>query len=390
MKRFSAQYVFTNAGLPLKRAIITTNDYGTVTGIEDTMGNLSEKESTEFHNGIIVPGFVNCHCQLELSNMKGLISPGGGLSSFLKVLQAKRESYSENILSYIHKADSELYNEGVVLCADICNSRSTFDIKKKSRIRYINLLELYGINPDKADQVLTRTQHLKRIADDYGLTSWIVPRSVYSLSLSLFHLLRTVTASNKITSVHFLESEHEKRVLRSHNGPVPESFIESGPENKKPEIASDHAAVVKEITPSGNLILVHNTYADRSTIRSVDKRGNTFWCLCPNANLYIENRIPPLDLLLEEKCRIVTGTDSLAANNRLSILEELKILQEYFPSVPLKDLILMATRNGAEALGEETDFGSIQPGKKPGLILIRDVDLQNMKLLPESRVTRLI
>jgi aminodeoxyfutalosine deaminase len=71
MKRFTAQYVITNSGPPLKRAVLTTEDDGTITGIEDTDGNLKEKHSTEFHNGVIIPGFVNCHCHLELSHMKG-------------------------------------------------------------------------------------------------------------------------------------------------------------------------------------------------------------------------------------------------------------------------------------------------------------------------------
>ena len=98
------------------------------------------------------------------------------------------------------------------------------------------------------------------------------------------------------------------------------------------ETVEDHAtAVLDEITPSGNLILVHNTYADRNTIKKVKKRENLFWCLCPNSNLYIEDHVPPVDLLIEEDCRIVTGTDSLAANNRLSILEELKTLHSLLP-----------------------------------------------------------
>ena len=74
MKRFSAQYIITNSGPPLKRAVITTEDDGTIINIEDTAGDLKEKHSVEFYNGIIIPGFVNCHCHLELSHMKGLIT----------------------------------------------------------------------------------------------------------------------------------------------------------------------------------------------------------------------------------------------------------------------------------------------------------------------------
>jgi cytosine/adenosine deaminase-related metal-dependent hydrolase len=129
---------------------------------------------------------------------------------------------------------------------------------------------------------------------------------------------------------------------------------------------------------------------DSEIIKAVRKRGMLYWCLCPNSNLYIENHLPPVDLMIKEECELVIGTDSLASNNRLSILEELKTLQKACPRVSLEDLIIWATLNGAEALGEEEHFGTIGPGKKPGLLLLQDMDLVNMKLLPESSVKRLI
>jgi cytosine/adenosine deaminase-related metal-dependent hydrolase len=95
-------------------------------------------------------------------------------------------------------------------------------------------------------------------------------------------------------------------------------------------------------------------------------------------------------MLIEEGCEIVIGSDSLASNKNLSILEELKTLQFNFPGISIEDLIFWATSNGARALGEEDRFGKIEPGKNPGLLLLRNVDLINMKLLPESFVTRLI
>jgi aminodeoxyfutalosine deaminase len=147
---------------------------------------------------------------------------------------------------------------------------------------------------------------------------------------------------------------------------------------------------LNEVTGSGNLILVHNTYADRDTIRKLSKRKNIFWCLCPGSNMYINRTLPPVDILVSEGCSIVTGTDSLASNNKLSILSELKILQEHFPSVRLEELIRWATINGATALGKEQNFGSIEPGKKPGLLLLENIDLTNMKLLPGTSVKRLL
>jgi cytosine/adenosine deaminase-related metal-dependent hydrolase len=67
----------------IKRGIICTKDDGTIVSLENSGGTLHEKHSVEFFNGIIVPGFVNCHCHLELSFLKNEIHAGHGLADFL-------------------------------------------------------------------------------------------------------------------------------------------------------------------------------------------------------------------------------------------------------------------------------------------------------------------
>ena len=391
MKRFSAQYIITNSGPPLKRAIITTEDDGTILCIEDTGGNLEEKHSVEFHNGIIIPGFVNCHCHLELSHMKGSIAQGSCLGGFVEQVRNTRDNNSENIIASAYSADNEMYNEGIVLCADICNTSLSFNIKKESSIRYINLLEVFGIDAEKAGRRMDEIIKVAETAEKMNLPSSMVPHSAYSMSLSLLRLLRGKSDNNKVTSIHFMETYGEKAFLENHSGPFMASYKLSGLIPSRLETVKSHVdAVLNEITLSGNLILVHNTFADRETIRKIKERKNLFWCLCPNSNIYIENEMPPLDLLIEEDCEIVIGTDSLASNNKLSVLEELKTLQVNFPAVSIEELVRWATVNGAKALGEEGRFGKIESGKKPGLLLLQNIDLNNMKLLPESFVTRLI
>jgi len=391
MRSFSAQYVITGTGNRLKRAVITTEDDGTIISIENTTGALKEKHSTEFHNGIIVPGFINAHCHLELSHLKGQTKKDEGLGGFIEQIRNNRYSPKEDIISAASSADNYMYSEGIVLCADICNTPDTFGIKKESRIRYINLLEVFGLDPEKATARMADIIRVAEKAKEMDLPYYLIPHSAYSISTSLFRILRNETQNNKVTSIHFMETEGEETFLKHRTGPLMSTYERSGLIPSIFEIPENHASVIlNEITESGNLILVHCTFADRDIIRLIKKRRNVFWCLCPNSNIYIENSLPPVKLLIEEGCEIIIGTDSLASNNNLSILEELKTLQLNFPDLPLEDLISWATINGARALGEQEHFGSIEPGKKPGLLLIENADLLNMKLLPECFVTRLI
>ncbi len=390
MKSFSAQYIFTNSGAPLKRGIISTDDDGRILGVEDTAGDLNERHSVEFYNGIIIPAFVNCHCHLELSHMKGIISPGTGLASFIMEVRNTRGTIGVDIQSAIRSADSEMYDEGIVLCADICNTTDTFNIKKESRIKYINLLEVFGIDPSKAGKRLAEITKTAEYFDEQNLPWSIVPHSTYSLSLSLMNMVKEITENNAVTSIHFMETSSEREFIESQSGDLMTSYLASGLVTSGVATVKSHAeAILKEMTLSGNLILVHNTFADRDTVRAVNKRGKTFWCLCPGSNIYIETSLPPINVLLEENCTLVFGTDSLASNSTLSILDEMKTIQKHFPEIPLTELVRWATLNGSEALNEDS-FGAIEPGKKPGLLLLEDMDLENMKLLPETRVKRLI
>jgi len=390
MKRFSAQYTITNTGPILKRAVITINDDGTITSVDDTKGSLKEHYSVEFYNGIIIPGFVNCHCHLELSHLKGKIEPGGGLGDFIQHIRSIRENETDSKSISIALADKYMYDEGVNLCADICNTPDSFSIKKASLVTYKNLLEVFGIDPEKAGKRINEASVLAEIAEEMDLPYSIVPHSVYSVSIPLFRLIREKSGNNPITSIHFMETEGEKEFLESQSGPIMESYKKSGLIPASMYNSENHVdAILKEVTLNGNLLLVHNLHADRTTIRRIKVRKNLFWCLCPGSNLYIENKIPPVDLFIEEACDIVIGTDSLASNNKLSILDEIKTLQLHFPSLSIEDLINWATVNGARALGEEENFGKIKEGSKPGLLLLQNVDLVNMKLLPDSHLLRL-
>ncbi|MGE5418598.1 MAG: amidohydrolase family protein [Chloroflexota bacterium] len=391
MRRFSSQFLFTNNGPILRRGVITVQDDGTISDVVDTGGGLREGQSIEFHNGIIIPGFVNCHCHLELSHLKGAMPPGKGLGSFISELKTARSSSPENIIHAVESEDNSMYRGGISVCADICNTTDTIEAKKNSRIKYINLMEVFGIEPSRAAKRIDEVKDLANSFEKAGLENYIVPHSSYSVSLPLFRRIREISGRNKVTSIHFMEAKGEKELLNRHDGELIEFYRKSGLLQGEPDTAANHAEVVlNEVTRSGNLILVHNTFTDEITIEKVESRKNLFWCLCPNSNLYIEQALPPLKLLMEKDCSIVIGTDSLASNTRLSIHEELKTLQLNFPEIPLQTLVEWSSLNGAKALCVEKEYGSIEPGKKPGLLLIENADLHNLKLTAESSVVRLV
>jgi cytosine/adenosine deaminase-related metal-dependent hydrolase len=125
-------------------------------------------------------------------------------------------------------------------------------------------------------------------------------------------------------------------------------------------------------------ILVHNSFTSAEDIKAVHAAmSNAFWCLCPNANQYIEQTMPPVELLRSQKANIVIGTDSYASNWSLSVLDELKTIQKHHPEIQLSEMLSWATINGAQALQMDKHLGSFELGKKPGVVLIKGLDAFN-------------
>ncbi|MBN1387181.1 MAG: amidohydrolase family protein [Bacteroidales bacterium] len=392
MRRFSAQYIITATGQILKRGIITTDDKGRITNVFDTGGEPPELSKTEFYNGIIIPGFVNCHCHLELSGMHNHLQAQTGLGEFIKNLRKNRPGESTGEIKSIADSDKIMYDAGISACGDICNSSLSFKIKEKSPVKYINFLEVFGIDPLKAGKRIAEVINLKEEAGKYSSPSYIVPHSFYSMSATLLKKIKELTSDNEITTVHFKESEQEDRLLKNAVGELMESYKAMGidPDMLYDRIP-DHITGIREyITAGGNLILVHNTFTREEDIQAAAERGNCYFCLCPRSNLFIENTLPPVNDLREKTSAIVIGTDSLASNKSLNMLEEIKLISSNFPSIPLAELVTWATINGARALKIESGYGSIETGKTPGLVLIENADLENLRLKAESRAKRLL
>lgn len=367
MRRISAQYLFTSAGKPLKRGVITAADDGTIVSVEDTGGDLRESAGTEFYNGIIIPGLVNCHNHLELSHLAGQIPAGGGLKQFIAGVRGQREAEPGEIAAAAEKAERMMMSEGTVACGDISNGKDSFKIKTGSAIRWLTFIEVFGSDPHIAATRMSEALAVSAAAESARLKHHITPHSFYSSSEELFSHITSNITPDSVISIHFLESAEERTMTY------------------------DHAARALALSAGcRRLILVHNTVITRPEAELLSAAGNTWFCLCPSSNLMITGTLPPAGLLSKVTGRIVTGTDSLASNSSLSILAELKLLHENVPELPLDEIIRWGTINGAVALGMDDTLGSLQPGRKPGLLLLEPVDLHRLRLLPETRVRRLL
>jgi cytosine/adenosine deaminase-related metal-dependent hydrolase len=325
--------------------------------------------------GGLTPGFINAHCHLELSHLKHQIPTGKGLVDFLIDITTNRfHADPAYIQQAICDAEQEMIDAGIVAVGDICNTLDTLPAKQAGRMQYHSFIECIGLLPSHAQQRFKHCEHLYQSFPE-GERS-ICLHAPYSVSKELINLVDSRSAG-AITSIHNQESEAENQLFLDGNGDFLRLFRHVLNSDDMPFISAGKRslqAYLSDFIFQKKLILVHNTCSNEEDIRfalSMDKQLS--WCLCPNANLYIENTLPPVHLLRSMGCMIVLGTDSLASNNQLSILAEMATLKRYFPDLPMDELFGWATLNGAKALGKQMSLGSFEHGKKPGVLHLPDL-----------------
>jgi aminodeoxyfutalosine deaminase len=397
VRKIAATYIYPGNKPPIKNAVLTCNSDGTVIDISAGSDKFTEQSGLEFYSGILVPGFVNAHCHLELSHLKGKIEEKTGIGEFIGQINLLRNQDTENTEKAIQVADRKMWAAGIAAAGDISNSTLTIETKKKSRIFYHTFIETFGFHPARAEKAFDIAQFVQVQFREKGLVNSITPHSPYSVSKPLFEKIKENAVIEKsILTIHNQESESESEFFIYGNGAIHDHIkynLGIDTSHWEPTGKSSLTSVLPYLQIENQLLLVHNTFTKKEDLDEIKKTRsieNTFFVLCPNSNLYIENRLPPVPLFLDEKVNICIGTDSLASNHSLSILDELITLQLNFPELKLDELIRWSCFNGAKALQIEDTYGSFQPGKKPGINLISGIDFKRMKLTAASKVKRLI
>jgi len=392
MKSFKADYIFPVCAEPIKNGIVTVDDAGKIVLVTDqNSAAASPGVPIKKVSGAICPGFINTHCHLELSHLKGKIDKKTGLIDFIKQVQAQRKTETEKIiLEAAAEADHTMMENGIVAVGDIVNTSATVAIKAASKLYYHTFVETFGFIPAQAKQVFDKA--LALLNEFKPQPCSVTPHAAYSVSKELFKLIRNYSQNaENLISLHNQESEEENKFYRYKLGDFNDLYAHFGIniDYFKPQARNSLQSVIPLLSNKQDILLVHNTYTNLKDIyflKRFDHKIN--WCFCPNTNLYIEDRLPKIELFSDQGFNITLGTDSLASNDNLCILSEMRTLQQKYPSITTNTLLEWGTINGAKYLGIDDEKGTLEVGKTPGLNLITGMD--GLKITPETKVKRLI
>ena len=392
IRRIAASYVYTLEAGTIKNGFV---EYDDADGTIISTGECSEGD--DIISGALVPGFVNAHCHVELSHLHGKFRKGTGMAGFIDQINELRDwAGRETKIELTRRWMDKMWNDGVSAMADISNDDSSFEVKKSHPLYTRTFLEVFGSEPEMCEGVMSDVMKLNETASAYGIDAAPTPHSCYTMSPQLLSASAAAGLESGFLSYHSQESQEEEDLLMTGTGAMYENRKRSG--MSTPPVTGesslkyflDRLAAACPAPYDQNILLVHNVCLKQDDIDALKKvMKNPYFAICPLSNIFIHNTLPPVELMRKNGLAIAVGTDSLSSNDDLDMVKELACLHEAFPEVPMSEMLEWACLNGARFLGKEDELGSFAPGKRPGIVLVKDID-QDGFVTAESRSSRII
>ena len=364
---YRAAWVVPISSPPIPGGVVTV-DSGRIVSVGEYGGGAVE----ELGNVAILPGLVNAHTHLELSWMRDRVPRSDSMPKWASQLIALRRAASSEPAEPIVDAIAEARRAGTCLVGDVTNTFATFEPLLDSELSAVLFRDLIGFSPPYPDAVVAQaTREIGELTPVEWLRPCLAPHAPYSVSPAL---LQAIAQANrgKPLSIHLGESAQESQFLQDGTGEwraLLESIGAWNPSWRPPSCGPveyvDRLGLVDR-----HFIAVHGvTFSDDDLARL--QRAGASVVACPRSNMWTGAGEPPVERFYASGVRVAVGTDSLASVEDLNLFAELAELRRLAPDVPAGRLLRSATMDGAEALGFETDLGSVAPGRLAQLIAVR-------------------
>ncbi len=329
---------------------------------------------------VILPGLINIHIHLDLTNLHNRIKPTNNFTHWVfQIVGARIRWKEEDYISSIEKGIELSVESGTTMVADIANTEYSFSVLKKSPLRKVVYKEVIDLNPTHANDVLKKTQsELSTIIPDDLLSTGLSPHAPYSVSRELYQAIaQFAIETGTLVCTHIAETQNEIEFLTKGTGSFPAFLrqLRAMPDNWQ----APGLTPIQYLNETGILgnhpLLIHCNYVTDEEI-SVIKSSGASVAFCPRSHHFFGHTNHPFQKLLDAGINVGLGTDSLASNHSLSILDEMKFLFLHH-SISPKSLLTMATINGAKALGLESKVGQIKEGFEADLCGVRLPDVHD-------------
>jgi cytosine/adenosine deaminase-related metal-dependent hydrolase len=363
----TARWVFPVDRPPLEGGLITVGGQR-ILSVEPKG---SRRPDIDFGQAAILPGLVNAHTHLDLSDMRGQARPRPDFIGWLReVIAHRRDRRPEHIRADVKTAAVECLKSGTTLIGDIAGQGTSHAVLAEMECRSVVFFELLGLTSERAHRAWTSAESWLAAAKETGKPTrpGLSPHAPYSVSQSLFE--RAAQAHVPI-AIHLAESPAEQDLLERRDGLFVD-FLKELEVWAPDELVAGWAALIRLFERCDHVLWIHANYLDPTMPIPL---GHTV-VYCPRTHAAFGHGPHPFREFLRAGVRVALGTDSLASNPDLDLLAEARFVHRNHPDLAGDIVLRMATLSGAEALGFGEETGSLTPGKSADLIVVPLPDKQ--------------
>jgi len=377
--RYHAGWVLPITQPPIENGTVVESD-GVISYVGPRSG-APPGPDYDLGDAILLPGLVNTHTHLELTAMRGFLEDCRFTVWIDKLRQSRNDVMDqESLLDSARFGIAEGLEAGITTYADTCSSGVAMQAMREAGVRGIMYQEVFGPDPSHAESVMrdleARIEGL-RLAETDLVSLGVSPHAPYTVSDPLYDAAARFANSRQLPlAMHIAESQAEADLVTSGTGDFAASWKRRGirvaPRARSPiALLEDRGALDR------GPLLIHCVRVDENDIEIMTRRSCSV-AHCPASNAKFGHGIAPLLPLIAAGIRVGIGSDSVASNNRMDMLDEARLsvlihraATRRHDAFGADDALQLATIGGARALGIEARVGSLEVGKDADLAAFR-------------------
>ncbi len=322
---------------------------------------------------VLMPGLINAHIHLELSNLAHLSQdePAQSFTGWIAGMLTERENLGFTGLHVEEAARTVLkgqYNSGVLALADIGNTGVARQLVDAFPGLLFPFLEYLGLTRGSLVPALKK---LEKADNDIACTA----HAPYSTHPELIQALKKrADQLGFLFPIHVAEPASENSMLTHGTGEMADFLRQRGfYEDTARRAGIDIVGSVQYLHSLGVLdektLCVHAIHVSESEIALLKESGAKV-CLCPGSNRFLQVGKAPVEAYLRQGMLPALGTDSAASNPEISMWREMQLLADDHPEIAPCEILKMATAGGAAALGIDSKYGTLGPGRSSHFLAV--------------------
>lgn len=383
-----ARWVFPVGRPPIENGLVEIAD-GRIVAVRPADRFAASSDRTE--DLALIPGLVNTHTHLEFSDLTAPLPAEGTFAAWIRLIVAHRRTRGDYPTAAVQSGLRESAASGVTTLGEIATAGWSASLFGSDAPRTVAFREAISMSTDHDAMMATVREHFVALHEHPDVIAAISPHAPYSVHPDLFRKLVKLAGEQRAPlAVHLAESADELELLAEGKGPLVDLFSASGfwqpdaiPHGTRP---LDYLNMIRD---ARRALVIHGNYLSPEECDFLTGKPNLSVVYCPRTHAHFGHEPHPWLDLRSRGVRIALGTDSRASNPDLSLWNEVLFLRDRFPQVAPEELLEIATRAGAEALGLEDRTGTLAPGMSADLAVVclsnNGNDPHERLLHPDSR-----